>query len=129
MAIEYLNQDVTMTAGEDLSAKQFHFVKVSADHTVVACTALTDIPFGVLQNDPVSGEGATVRIGGVSKISSDEAIAVGSLLGTSADGQAVVADPDGASEAYYVAQAISASTGAGGIVSAKVFAPVITSGS
>lgn len=80
--------DITCTAGADLSAKQFYFVKLSADDTVVVCAAATDIPIGVLQNKPTSGQAALVRVIGKTKVSADAALTYGQLIGTSGDGQA-----------------------------------------
>lgn len=75
-------------AGGDLSTKQYHFVKLDSNGDVVICAAITDIPFGVVQNAPASGETAEVMQMGISKIVCDGTIAVGSLVGTSTDGQA-----------------------------------------
>jgi len=72
----------------DLSAKQYYFVKLSAANTVNVCTAITDIPIGILQNKPESGEAATVCLFGISKVSADGTLAAGNLIGTSADSQA-----------------------------------------
>lgn len=78
----------TFEAAADLSAKQFHFVKLDADGKVVACSGLTDVPVGVLQNDPISGEEATVTIVGITKVVADAALNEADLIGPSADGQA-----------------------------------------
>ncbi len=77
-----------LKAGADLSAAQYKFVKMSADGPVILCAAATDIPAGVLQNDPISGAEAVVLAMGVSKVSADEALTAGWQIGTSADGQA-----------------------------------------
>ncbi len=78
----------TFTASADLSAKQFYIVKMSGDNTVTVCAAVTDVPIGVLQNKPASGEQAVVRVFGMSKVSADATLAAGNIIGTSADGQA-----------------------------------------
>lgn len=77
-------------AGADLSAAaaQYKFVKWSADRTVVLCAGTTDIPCGVLQNTPASGDAATVCYLGVTKVQGDADLAAGNQIGTSADGQA-----------------------------------------
>ena len=63
MAYESPGIDIgTFTAAADLSAKQFYFVKLASATTVNVCTAITDLPIGILQNDPASGEQAVVRI-------------------------------------------------------------------
>ena len=79
-------------AGADLSAagNQYKFVKWSADRTVVLCNGVTDIPCGVLQNTPASGDAATVGFLGVSKVQGDADLAAGNSIGTSSDGQAAI---------------------------------------
>ena len=86
----YAGQQIcaTFAAAADLSAKQYYFVKLSAANTVNVCTAITDIPIGILQNKPESGEAATVCLFGISKVSADGTLAAGNIIGTSADSQA-----------------------------------------
>ena len=76
------------TASADLSAKQYHFVKMSGNNTVTVCAAITDIPIGVLQNTPSSGQAASVCLFGITKVVADGTLAAGNVIGTSADGQA-----------------------------------------
>jgi len=76
------------TASADLSTKQYHFVKMSGNNTVTVCAAITDVPIGVLQNNPASGGAAEVCLFGISKVVADGTLAAGNLIGTSADGQA-----------------------------------------
>jgi hypothetical protein len=78
----------TFVAAGDLSAKQYHFVKLDTDGKVVIVAAITDKPIGVLQNNPASGEEAEVVICGITKVSADSSINEGDLIGTSSDGQA-----------------------------------------
>jgi hypothetical protein len=105
--------DISLEAGENLSAKQFYFVKMSADNTVVCCAAATDIPIGVLQNKPTSGDHATVRVLGVSLVAADAALTVPALIGTSADGQAD-AKTSGADTTEYAVGQLLVGTSAGG---------------
>ena len=77
-----------LTAGADLSAKQFHFVKLASATTVNVCTAITDVPVGVLLNTPTSGQAAEVCIFGITKVVADGTLAAGNIIGTSADSQA-----------------------------------------
>ena len=76
------------TASADLSAKQYHFVKMSGNNTVTVCAAITDLPIGILQNAPSSGGVAEVALFGISKVKADGTLAAGNVIGTSADGQA-----------------------------------------
>ena len=80
-------------AGEDLSAAQYHFVKLTTTGTIEVCDAATDKPIGVLQDNPPSGSPGSVMILGISKIRVEEAaagtaIAVGDGVGTGANGRA-----------------------------------------
>lgn len=77
-----------LTAGADLSSKQYHFVKLASASTVDVCSAITDRAIGILQNNPTSGNTATVTIFGISKIVADGTIAFNNVIGTSADSQA-----------------------------------------
>jgi len=107
------------TAGADLSAKQFCFVKLSGQ-TVVACDGATDIPVGVLQNTPTSGQAAEVMCIGITKVSSDAALTVGNLIGTSGDGQADAKTPGTDTTNYVVGVVIGASGAAAGLATAMI---------
>ena len=112
-----LVSDVTFEAAADLSAKQFHFVKLSAANTVAACSAATDIPCGILQNKPsAAGRPAVVRMLGLSKLSADAALSAGALIGTSADGQGDAKTPGTDTTEYVVGIALEASGAAGELI-------------
>ena len=91
---------IALTAAADLSAKQYNFVKLDGNGDVVLTDASSagEIPIGVLQNAPTSGQAATVMIVGISKVEAgvafDEGVKIAcSDSGSSADdGQAVAAD-------------------------------------
>ena len=82
MAYEISNYSVkvTLVAGADLSALQYNFVKINSSGQAVACAAATDIPVGVLQNAPTSGQEAEVLIVGGTKIVAGAAIGEGALV-------------------------------------------------
>jgi hypothetical protein len=80
----------TVVAAADLTAHQYKFVKLDTDGKLAAIAAATDIPYGVLQNKPDTGEEGEVVIIGITKIQADEALNENDVLGTSADGQAQV---------------------------------------
>ena len=106
-------------AGEDLSAKQFYFVTLSSG-SVVACSAATDIPVGVLQNAPESGKAAEVCVLGPTKVSADGTISEGALIGTSADGQADAKVAGTDTTEYICGRALEAASAAGQIIEAVV---------
>ena len=97
----------TFTASADLSAKQYYIVKMSGDNTVTVCAAVTDVPIGVLQNKPASGEQAVVRVFGMSKVSADAPLAAGNIIGTSAAGQAQPVTQGSETTVYNIGQAVT----------------------
>jgi len=110
---------ITMTAGADLSAKQFYFVKISGVNTVDVCSAATDKPVGVLQNKPTSGQAAEIVVIGVTKVSSDAGLTAGNLIGTSGDGQADAKTPGTDTTEYIVGQMLT-TTGAAAVIGTAV---------
>lgn len=108
-----------LIAAADLSAKQFHFVKLTANNTVNVCTAVTDKPIGVLQNKPKAGDEANVCAMGVTKVVGDANLAAGDSIGTSVDSQAAaytVAD----TTKHIVGVVIEDNSAAGGLVTAGI---------
>jgi len=101
-----------LTAGADLSSKQYHFVKLASATTVDVCAAITDVPIGILQNNPTSGNTATICIFGISKVVADGTLAAGNVIGTSADGQADAITPGTDTTVYAMGQAITAGSAA-----------------
>jgi len=79
----------TRIAGADLSAKQFHLVKLSADGKV-ALAGDGELSFP-LQGTPIADESADVMISGVSKVVSGAAVAEGAILACDAAGKAITA--------------------------------------
>lgn len=110
----------TRVAAADLSAKQYHFVKLDSTGKVAAITAITDIPYGVLQNKPNTDQEAEVVIIGITKVIADGVLDEGNLIGTSADGQAdaIVAGTD--VTVYIVGQCRLAAGAAGRTATAVV---------
>jgi hypothetical protein len=100
----------TFTAAADLSAKQYHFVSLASATTVNVCTAITNAPIGILQNNPTSGQQAVVQVFGVSKVVADGTLAAGNFIGTSADGQADAISPGTDTTVYMTGQCIQAAS-------------------
>ena len=101
----------------DLSAKQFYFVKLTANpREVIICSNKADKPIGVLQNKPdATGKTAEVMVIGRTKVSSDAALNEGDAIGPSGDGQAEAkTQTTGGDTAEYVAGTITAASGAAG---------------
>ncbi len=118
--VEGQQLNVSAIAGADLSAKQYHFVKWSANGTVIACAGATDIPAGVLQNAPASGDAANLCVIGETKIVGDADLDAGQLIGTSADGQADRKIPGTDTTEYIVGSVKHGNTAAGGFITGVV---------
>jgi hypothetical protein len=107
----------SMKADADLSAKQFYFVKMTANpREVGVCSATTDRPIGILMNKPdAAGKEAEVLVLGRTKVSSDAALNEGAAIGPSADGQAVAkTQTTGGDSTQYVGGTVIAASGAAG---------------
>ena len=90
MAYEKHVLTMTFPAGGDLSASSnlYKFVEISTSGTVTVCNGATDRPLGVLQSLGTTGQAVAVCMLGISKVQADADLAIGDLIGTSADGQA-----------------------------------------
>jgi hypothetical protein len=122
MAYEISNYSVkvTLVAGADLSTKQYTFVKLDSSGQAVAASGATDIPIGVLQNAPTSGQEAEVLIVGGTKIVAGAAIGEGALVGTSAAGKAVALVAGTDATKYVVGTLLTESAADGNIVTAVI---------
>jgi hypothetical protein len=107
-------------AGADLSALQYYYVKLSTTDTVVVCAAATDVPIGVLQNAPTSGQAAEIMVTGITKVNSNAALSIGNLIGTAADGQADAKTAGSDTTEYVVGVVLEASGAAGELATATV---------
>jgi hypothetical protein len=88
--------DLSLPTQADLSALQYHFVKLSSD-LVVACGA-NEKPLGILQNAPDgSSDEATakIRVQGLSYLSIGENVSFGDYLTSTAASKGEVADAAG----------------------------------
>lgn len=109
MATEAILRSISLPAAADLSAKQFHFVKVDSSGNAAATAAVTDNPVGVLQNNPdTAGYECTVAIDGVSKVEAGGSITAGDLITIAAAGTAVTAT-EGTNNIYGIALSDAAS--------------------
>lgn len=91
MAVKNNQETVTLEAGGDLSADQFHFVTMASDGQVDLSTNGADA-IGVLLNDPeAAGRAAEVAIAGMTRVEAGGGLPAGSLVASNAAGKAVVA--------------------------------------
>lgn len=104
-----------MVAGQNLSAKQYYFVKpASTAGAVIVVAATTDHPLGVLQNAPEAGQEAEIlAIGETKVVCASTAVSFGDDIGWNAEGQANTRSAAGSRSA---ATALEASSSDGDIV-------------
>ena len=122
MAYEISNYSVkvTLVAGADLSTKQYTFVKLDSSGQAVTCSSATDIPIGVLQNAPTSGQEAEVLVVGGTKIVAGAAIGEGAQIGTSTAAKAVALVAGTDTTKYVVGTLITESAADANIVTAVI---------
>ncbi len=102
-------------AGEDLSDKQFYFVKQNTTGEIVAIDSEIDIVVGVLDNDPEDGRMGRVIHSGIAKVVSDgssDNISRGNPVQADEDGKAIQSSSNKA-----VGWALTPSTTDGGLIS------------
>lgn len=81
----------TLFAGADLTAAQFHFVKIHPSGRIVLCAVAGEASVGVLQNKPLSGQACEIDRDGVSKLVMGAAVTAGDPIATDVSGQGVTA--------------------------------------
>lgn len=91
MAIEYDLENITVVAGADLSSSQFKFVESNSSGTATVCNSAGEYALGVLQNDPTSGNAATIATSGISKVVLGGTVAINDQISTDASGRAIAA--------------------------------------
>ena len=120
MAVDKILQTWTLPASGDLSAYQYHFVKLDANNKA-ALAGAADAIFGILQDKPdAADEEALIAIAGVSKLVVDAAttnIAVGDRLAANASGHGVKTTTEGDD---YGAIALESATTDGAIIKVLV---------
>jgi hypothetical protein len=78
--MENLLLNISFPAGEDLSSDQYKFVVLTSAGTVRRPDSEAEVPIGILQNAPVSGDPANVMIYGVSKLEANDALGIGTFV-------------------------------------------------
>ena len=98
-----------LVAAADLSAKQYHIAALATTaKQVKAAAAATGPIVGILQNDPLLGEAASVVCAGMTRAMSGAAIAAGDLVTANSTGQCVATTT---ANNKVVGRALTAATG------------------
>lgn len=91
MAIEQNLDTITLVAGADLSSSQYKFVESNSSGTATVCNTAGEYALGVVQNDPTSGQAATIAVSGVSKVVLGGTVAINDQISTDNSGRAIAA--------------------------------------
>jgi hypothetical protein len=99
---------LTFRAGEDLSAKQYTFVKLTAEETVASQTTKGGKSIGILMNAPIAGDFAEVAMpGGGAKLKTGANTDLMGTLIPNTSGQGI---PSDAATQWVGAQGLAAAT-------------------
>lgn len=100
---------ISRVAPSSLATKQFYFVKNGSTGFVI-CSANTDKPTGVLQNNPAANQVAEVTVLGLTKVVAGGTISVADRIGTDANGAGVAYVHGTDTTKYIVGEAFSAAS-------------------
>lgn len=122
MAYENALRSFTLKAGADLSASsnQYKLVKLDANGNAVLCSAVTDVPIGVLQNTPAQNDAATIGFDGITKVMGGAALAIGNAIGPDASGRAIAETAGTDTTHYVIGTVLVANAGAGDFATALI---------
>jgi hypothetical protein len=111
MAYGNYNDTLAFRAGSDFRGDQFRIVELTGNAHEVDLAGLGDAPVGVLQNNPNSGEAATVLLAGISKCIAGGTVNAGKKVSAAATGFATQTISGGVELAVFGRAMTAASSG------------------
>src|SRR3972149_6262016 len=123
MATVQNEQIITLTAGEDLSAKQYYLATISTGADNTASLAGDGNKAYVILNEPSTGQAASLAIGGVTKVVAGAAFTRGDKLASNGSGKAITAVGGGTQ--HGVGFALESASGDGAVVRMLVVSPTL----
>lgn len=80
-----------LVADSSMASNQYKIVKMSTtNNTFSLCSVDGEVPLGILQDDPASGDAGSIMVLGVSKVVAAETLTAGDFYGTGASGTAKI---------------------------------------
>lgn len=120
MAYGIMGASYPAEAGADLSTKQFYAMKLNNANQIVPITAITDMPFCILQDKPAAqGRAAEAWRSGISKMVAGAAVDEGQVIGVDNQGRGIPIVPGTATTQYTVGIARTPCANAGEIFSVE----------
>lgn len=86
MAYKNFQDTLTFRAASNFADDQFKVVELTGNPHEVELATVGDLPVGVVQNHPNSGEAATVALAGITKAIAGGAVAAGKKVSAAATG-------------------------------------------
>jgi len=123
MATVQNEQIITLTAGEDLSAKQYYLATISTGADNTASLAGDGNKAYVILNEPSTGQAASLAIGGVTKVVAGAGFTRGDKLASNGSGKAIAAVVGGTK--HVVGFALESASGDGAVVRMLVVSPTL----
>ena len=123
MAFGNYKDTLSFRAASDFAADQFKIVELTANAHEVELSAVGDLPVGVVQNHPNSGEAATVALSGITKVIAGGAVSAGKKVSAAATGFATQTISGGIEIAVF-GRALT--TAASGGIFTMLIAPSVT---
>jgi hypothetical protein len=81
MAYAFDQSFITLQAADNLTAYRYRVMRISGENLCnVASNVAANTAFGILDNDPTSGQAARVAVAGVTKVYSGGTVTAGLLL-------------------------------------------------
>lgn len=117
MATQHGVADISRIAAEALTSNQFHLVKLNSAGKIVAVSATTDQPYGVLQDEPADTKPGAVKRYGASKVVAGAVIAAGARVYATAAGRVTSTPVLGS---YPVGKALQEATADGAIIEVEL---------
>ncbi|HPT61617.1 MAG TPA: DUF2190 family protein [Bacillota bacterium] len=107
MGYEIPGKNITLVAAIDLTAKQYHAVKLDSNGEATAITSVGEDAIGILQMPAIAGEAATVMVSGITKAIYGANITAGQRVMVNATGKIVpFATPAAGSTNYAIGRAL-----------------------
>ena|SRR3990167_7740426 len=123
MATVQNEQIINLTAGEDLSAKQYYLATISTGADNTASLAGDGNKAFVILNEPSTGQAASLAIGGVTKVVAGAAFTRGDKLASNGSGKAITAVAGGTK--HVVLFALESAGAENDVVRALVVTPTL----
>ena len=94
MATEAIICELTLTAENSFSGKQFYAAEISGNNQCDVCDGTGDLVVGIIQNEPGASGAAKVAVMGKTKWLAGGTVTAGNRVGTDASGKCVAKTAD-----------------------------------